>query len=409
MLFHEGEGPQGAETFAGGVRPVPVPGARKGPASGVIWHGKECKATKVRLSTDLRKAEQILWDLQQMQASEPPRLLLNDHCQVCEFRRRCHEQAAPEDNLSLLRGMGEKEVKSCVRKGIFTLTQLAHTFRPRRRASGRFGRRTTATTPCRPGYPRQTPLRLRHARSPHSPIKVYLDIEGVPAEGFVYLIGIVVVEGDTEKRFSFWADSKEQERDIFEQFLAEVNRYEDFRVYCYGGYERAFFKRMRKTATRKRLVDRVLDRLVNVLSVVYLHLYFPSHSNGLKDVAGCLGCSWSEQNASALQSLVWRARWEVGRDGEWKGEVADVHLKDCAALRKVTELLDAIGSNPGPSDKAGLGSNTGHLLPGWRSWIGWGRWPAGEKSTSSTPTSNTSMTVATLITRGNGSTSAPAR
>ena len=41
-------------------------------------------------------------------------------------------QASP-DNPSLLRGMGEKEVKSYARKGILTVTQLAHTFRPRRR------------------------------------------------------------------------------------------------------------------------------------------------------------------------------------------------------------------------------------------------------------------------------------
>lgn len=330
------------------------------PASGVVWHGKECKATKVRLSTDLRKAEQILWDLQQMRASEPPRLLLNDHCQVCEFRRRCHEQAAREDNLSLLRGMGEKEVKGCARKGILTLTQLAHTFRPRRK-----GKRAVRKTHHR--YHALQALAIRDKRLyvfgtpdlPHSPMKVYLDIEGVPEEGFVYLIGIVVVEGDTEKRFSFWADSKEQERHIFEQFLAEVNRYEDFRVYCYCGYERAFFKRMRKTATRKRQVDRVLDRLVNVLSVVYAHLYFPSHSNGLKDVAGCLGCSWSEPDASGLQSLVWRARWEASHDGEWKERLLTYNLEDCAALRKVTELLDTIGSNPGPSDKARPGLEHG--------------------------------------------------
>ena len=66
-------------------------------------------------------------------AESPPRLILNDHCQVCEFRQRCHDQAVQEDNISLLRGMGEKEVKSYARKGIFTVTQLAHTFRPRRR------------------------------------------------------------------------------------------------------------------------------------------------------------------------------------------------------------------------------------------------------------------------------------
>jgi predicted RecB family nuclease len=81
----------------------------KTPAWGVIWHGKECKATKVRLSIEPRTTQQILRDLQQLLAGEPPRLLLNDHCQVCEFRRRCHEQAVREDSLSLLRGLGEKE------------------------------------------------------------------------------------------------------------------------------------------------------------------------------------------------------------------------------------------------------------------------------------------------------------
>ena len=69
-----------------------------------------------------------------------PRLLLNDHCPVCEFRQRCHDQAVREDNLSLLRGLGEKEVNGYARKGILTLTQLAHTFRPRRKGKRAKGR-----------------------------------------------------------------------------------------------------------------------------------------------------------------------------------------------------------------------------------------------------------------------------
>ena len=44
---------------------------------------------------------------------------------------------------------------------------------------------------------------------------------------------------------------------------------------------------------------------------IYAHVYFPVYSNGLKDVAGYLGFSWTEPDASGLQSLVWRA---VGAD-----------------------------------------------------------------------------------------------
>jgi predicted RecB family nuclease len=331
------------------------------PASGVVWHGPGCRASTVRLNPDPRQAERVVRELRPQPGGEPPRLVLNDHCPVCEFRQRCHEQAVREDNLSLLRGLGEKEVRGYARKGILTLTQLAHTFRPRRK-----GKRQVRRAGHR--YHALQALAIRDKRVyvlgtpevPDGPVRIYFDVEGVPDEGFVYLIGMVVVRQDgTEERFSFWADTREQERDIFERFLAEVGRYGDFRVYCYGGYERAFLKRMRKAARRKMAVDRVLERLVNVLSVVHAHLYFPCFSNGLKDVAGCLGCWWTDADASGLQSLVWRARWEGTRDEEWKQKLVTYNLEDCAALRRVTEVVQAICSqanSPGNATQAAVAS-----------------------------------------------------
>src|SRR6185437_6921729 len=89
----------------------------KAPAYGIIMHGRDCKAARMKLNPDQRKARQLLRDLKEMAAGEVvPKLLLNDHCQMCEFRRRCHDQAVKEDNLSLLRAMGEKEVNGYARK-----------------------------------------------------------------------------------------------------------------------------------------------------------------------------------------------------------------------------------------------------------------------------------------------------
>ena len=34
------------------------------PGHAIVWHGRECRATKVRLSPDPRKAERLLRDLQ---------------------------------------------------------------------------------------------------------------------------------------------------------------------------------------------------------------------------------------------------------------------------------------------------------------------------------------------------------
>ena len=106
----------------------------KAPSSGIIYHGSECTARIVRFSPNLKAAETLLDEITRVQRGEvAPNLWLNDHCNVCEFRTQCHAQAIKEDNLSLLRGLGEKEIKNYGRKGLFTLTQLAHTFRPRRK------------------------------------------------------------------------------------------------------------------------------------------------------------------------------------------------------------------------------------------------------------------------------------
>jgi predicted RecB family nuclease len=313
----------------------------RAPGSGIIWHGRECRATRVRLNPDPRKAERLLEDLREMRrAGAPPRLVLNDHCALCEFRQRCHQQATQEDNISLLSGMKEKEVKAYARRGMFTLTQLSHTFRPRRKAKRARQRKNHR-------YHALQAMAIRDKRVyvfgtpelPDRPVKIYLDIEGLPDEGFVYLIGMIVVQGDVEARFSFWADSKEQEREIFERFLAAVSRYDDFQVFCYGNYERTFLKRMRKATERAELVDRVLAALVNVLSLVYAHLYFPCYSNGLKDVAACLGCRWTEPEASGVQSIVWRARWEVTHDEVWKATLSTYNMEDCTALKRLTEFV----------------------------------------------------------------------
>src|SRR5262249_25679837 len=156
------------------------------------------------------------------------------------------------------------EVRAFSRKGVLTLTQLAHTFRPRRK-----GKRSVQK-----GHRRHHSLQALAMRDkriyvfgtpqvPKGAVRIYLDMEGVPDEGYVYLIGLVVCKDGEEGRFSFWADGRDQEADIFQRFLDEVCRHDDFRVFCYGGYERSFITRMRKTAGSREQVDRVLGRLVN--------------------------------------------------------------------------------------------------------------------------------------------------
>src|SRR5260370_23352183 len=98
---------------------------------------------------------------------------------------------------------------------------------------------------------------------------------------------------------------------------------------------------MRRNSKRKKFVDTIVDGLVNVLGVIYTHFYFPSYTNGLKEIGRVLGCSWSDERSSGLQSVVWRYHWENTHDDKWKAKLLTYNQEDCAALRTVTDFLQS--------------------------------------------------------------------
>jgi len=101
---------------------------------GKIIHGDDQVTLKVRLLPLLREAKKLTGKMSALLSSDsPPDLVLNRHCPECEFRDFCRQNAIDKDNLSLLARMTEKERKKYHSKGIFTVTQLSYTFRPRRR------------------------------------------------------------------------------------------------------------------------------------------------------------------------------------------------------------------------------------------------------------------------------------
>jgi len=151
-------------------------------------------------------------------------------------------------------------------------------------------------------------------------------------------------------RHAFWADGRKAESEIFAQFLDVVTRHEALRLYCYGNYEKTFITRMRRQARRKKRVDAVLAALTNVLTIIYPHVYFPTYSNGLKEVGAYLGCHWSEPEASSISSVVWRKNWERTGKECWKEKLLQYNLEDCHALRKVCDFL-----SERPADAPGRG------------------------------------------------------
>jgi predicted RecB family nuclease len=74
-------------------------------------------------------------------------------------------------------------------------------------------------------------------------------------------------------------------------------------------------------------VDQLIAATVNILSVIYAQIYFPTYSNSLKEIAQYLGFQWSESGASGLSAIMWRSQWEVLRESRFQQQLTLVTVQ----------------------------------------------------------------------------------
>jgi len=305
---------------------------------------------QIRLEPLYSKLRPIINDLREQISKptpEPPAPCLNKHCATCQFRDHCVREAEKADSLSLLERMTPKLTRKYQKKGIFTVAQLSYLYKPRRR------RKKPANIPLLFNVELQAlAIRTNKIYLPEiptmsrQPIELFLDVEGIPDQGFDYLIGLVIQNGNDISSHSFWADSIEEEAKIFEACLQKATEYGDAPIYHYGSYDPRAFQR----AAKKHGIDceALINRMVNVNSSVFGKVYFPTRSNRLKDLGKCAGASWSAPYASGLQSLVWRYRWEETSERQYKDLLLTYNQEDCHAVRLLTrelqDLTDAAAS-----------------------------------------------------------------
>jgi predicted RecB family nuclease len=323
----------------------------KMPPFGKIIHGCRQKMVRINLAGLMKTTRSIVKTIAAQQPSDtPPRLILNKHCAECEYQPRCKQIALEKDDLSLLSSMSVAEIKKQQDKGIFTVTQLSYTFRPRRRS------KHSASEPEKYHHALKA-LAIREqkiyvAGRPELNIAgtpIYLDVEGVPDRDYYYLIGVRIKNGGIYNQHSFWANGKSEEKEIWHSLLRTLAKVESPQLIHYGSYETVFLKRMRdrygEDGENPTFVERLIAQSVNLLSIIYAQIYFPTYSNGLKEIARHLGFQWSDEAASGASALMWRSKWEYAADPELKQKLITYNAEDCTALERVTEAVTRLCLN----------------------------------------------------------------
>ena len=284
--------------------------------------------TSVVVSAKLqKKAEQLLTaTIAIITKEQPPNFYKIPHCSECQFKGNCYKKLVERDCISLLPSMSLKSMLKYHQKGVTTITQLSHLFKPRRRR---------APNPQSSYLWELKALAIREQKtfviqSPElakSTISIYIDFEGTPDEQHIYLLGgLITQDGKPEENIAIWSDSKDQEQTNFSKLFSLLQEFPDAPIYHYGSYESKALKRAVKQWPA------IEKRMVNLLGYLRTHVYPPTYGNGLKELGAYLNFYWSEPEADGFLSITWRKKWEETGINDWKDKLIQYNHEDCRAL-----------------------------------------------------------------------------
>lgn len=331
-----------------------------------IIHGDSWSTFTLKANTLSRVVNKTIGQVAALlSASSPPDLTLNRHCPECKFQDRCRRKAVEKDDLSLLAKLPDKERARLNGKGIFTVSQLSYTFRPRRRI-----KRLAAKTEKYHHSLKALAIRQQKIHIVGTPrlqvegTPVYLDVEGLPDRDFYYLIGVRLETDAGVKQHSLWADTVPDEKRVWSTFLDILSSIDRPVLIHYGSFETTFLKRLCDRyggPPENSDAAKAIASSVNLLSLIFAQVYFPTYTNGLREIARFLGFAWTYPSSSGLQSIVWRHEWESSRDPTVREKLTVYNSDDCEALSVVGQALGWISQPDMDADgKSRTGSGIVH-------------------------------------------------
>jgi len=325
--------------------------------TGTLIYGEGNRRKTLKIENHVARTREIIEAIgATCRGREPPPLVLNRHCAVCDFQPRCRGLAVERDDLSLLSAMTGKERAKCNAKGIFTIAQLSYGYRPRRRKRGKPNAERPAVSTKRATPAPRNDHKLKALAIKKNQIHVvgapslkfervttFLDVEGMPDRDFYYLVGLRFESGGETVEHSFWADGLDGERAIWEDCLRTLKAIGNAQIVSYGAYEARFLRKMKdryiSAPDDVEFVDRLIETSVNLLGCIYGKFYFPTFSNSLKEIGQYLGFEWTWPRASGAAAPLLRRAWELGSDEGLRGELIAYNMDDCRAAATVADAL----------------------------------------------------------------------
>lgn len=311
------------------------------------------KRYSVNLGIWLPKVEAVIDDCQRLFRDEeaPEVFISRQKCGLCEWYNDCHDMAVKQNHLSLVPGITPRKYETLKEKGVgsfdqlmqLSLAELSQIFE---HDGGEILFKQIQSLKL------NSPILKRDTINviPSSDIELYFDIEAEPDRKTDYLLGVVLVDNNlkTERYYSFLAESLEEEKDIWLNFLEFVNGYPDSFIYHFSGYEVETIKRLGNVyKTPNNLIQPLLKRFVDVHKFIIQNYLLPMESYSLKSLGKWLNFRWrtppnyDKHRLGGDQCVVWYDQWLSKGDRTYLDYILMYNEDDCRATFAVKKWLVA--------------------------------------------------------------------
>ena len=268
-----------------------------------------------------------------------PLPFISSTCNGCEWREHCLPIAEAAEDVSLLPGMTRQAWRGLREQGLGTLRAIAGATPKELQAIKGIGKkRARKYTTLAQAFLEERAIPFEKLMFEASQAPIFFDVESVPGEGIIYLMGTLIVEGG-EARFEYdLAESREDEAAMWRSFLDRMERLDGL-LYHYGAYERTAICQLADRYGEGERADDLLDRMIDLRRILIDSVALPLRGYSLKDVAPWLGFEWTGETQAADDSMLEYIRWLEDGDRRRLERILRYNEDDCRATLAVYEWL----------------------------------------------------------------------
>ena len=291
----------------------------------------------------------------------------SSYCDICEYPDLCQAMRLETNHLQLVANITRPQIESLGRSGIKTVAQLAQfsgsTDKLSEAQVGRLARQARLQQGFYESGERKVevidPAALRVIGDQQLG-DIFFDLEGFTffdePGGLEHLFGWVSID-EGEQFHWLWADSREQEREIFDQFMqamiARQEQYPDFRIFHYANYEQAALKRLaERFDIHQELVEKLLatNVFVDLYKVVKAAIQTSEPKYSIKNLEKFYVLDRSSDVKEAMGSMEYYDQYLAAVQEDptlaetLKRQVISYNQDDCVSTLALTRWLRSLRS-----------------------------------------------------------------